>query len=116
MGRGLEAILSVAGDGDRDSDSNGARAAVPGDELRDVAVELIAPSSKQPRRHFDDQSLQALAGSLGERGVLQRDGPDDIAQRNVQRDGLQITADAGHTVGAAHGTVCVAEERRNDRG
>jgi ParB family transcriptional regulator, chromosome partitioning protein len=61
MGRGLEAILSVSGD------VAGARAA----ELRELPVELIAPSPKQPRRRFDDEALQALAGSLGERGVLQ---------------------------------------------
>ena len=28
-------------------------------------------NSKQPRRRFDEEALQALAGSLGERGVLQ---------------------------------------------
>jgi ParB family chromosome partitioning protein len=61
MGRGLEAILSVSGE--------------PGkaqlQELREVPVELISPNPKQPRRRFDDQALAALAGSLGERGVLQ---------------------------------------------
>jgi ParB family chromosome partitioning protein len=61
MGRGLEAILSVSADAD------GAQS----DELRELPLELIAPSPKQPRRHFDEDSLQALAGSLGERGVLQ---------------------------------------------
>jgi ParB family chromosome partitioning protein len=34
-------------------------------------VELIAPSPNQPRRRFDEDALQALADSLGERGVLQ---------------------------------------------
>jgi ParB family transcriptional regulator, chromosome partitioning protein len=61
MGRGLEAILSVSAGADR---------ARP-DELRELPVEMIAPNSAQPRRHFDDDALQALAGSLGERGVLQ---------------------------------------------
>jgi len=60
MGRGLSAILAVAG----------ARAA-DGDDLRSLAVELIVPNPKQPRRSFDDTALQALAGSLRERGVLQ---------------------------------------------
>ena len=36
-----------------------------------IPVELIAPNPKQPRRVFDDGALQALAGSLRERGVLQ---------------------------------------------
>jgi ParB family chromosome partitioning protein len=61
MGRGLDAILSVSGRG----------ASAREDELRELPVELIAPSPKQPRRRFDEDALQALAGSLGERGVLQ---------------------------------------------
>jgi ParB family chromosome partitioning protein len=61
MGRGLEAILSVSTDADGTRD----------DELRELPLELIAPSPRQPRRHFDEDALQALAGSLGERGVLQ---------------------------------------------
>jgi len=60
MGRGLEAILSVSGGG-----------AKLGDELRELPVELIVPNPSQPRRHFDEEALNALAGSLGERGVLQ---------------------------------------------
>ncbi|MBS1869821.1 MAG: ParB/RepB/Spo0J family partition protein [Actinobacteria bacterium] len=58
MGKGLAAIL----------------AASPKDEpeeLRQVAVELIGPNPNQPRRHFDDEALTALAASLEERGVLQ---------------------------------------------
>jgi ParB family chromosome partitioning protein len=58
MGRGLAAILTVA---PRDE---------PG-ELRSLPVDLIAPNPRQPRRHFDEESLVALAGSLEERGVLQ---------------------------------------------
>jgi ParB family transcriptional regulator, chromosome partitioning protein len=61
IGRGLEAILSVSAEGDQARE----------EELRALPVELIAPSSTQPRRRFDEDSLQALAGSLGERGVLQ---------------------------------------------
>jgi ParB family transcriptional regulator, chromosome partitioning protein len=59
MGRGLEAILSVSG------------APPAGDELRELPIELIAANPNQPRRHFDEAALNALAGSLQERGVLQ---------------------------------------------
>ena len=62
MGRGLDAILSV---------SSGAAEAAPADGLRELPVELIAANPKQPRRRFDEEAMQALAGSLGERGVLQ---------------------------------------------
>jgi ParB family chromosome partitioning protein len=61
MGRGLSAILSVSSEGQ----------AAPGEELRELPLELIVPNPKQPRRDFDDEALQALAGSLGEQGVLQ---------------------------------------------
>jgi len=61
MGRGLEAILSVSAEG----------AVAREEELRELPIELIVPSPAQPRRRFDQDALQALAGSLGERGVLQ---------------------------------------------
>jgi ParB family chromosome partitioning protein len=61
MGRGLDAILSVSVDG----------AAAGEEQLRELSLELISPNPKQPRRHFDQEALEALAGSLGERGVLQ---------------------------------------------
>ena len=61
MGRGLDAILSVSTGGGE----------APADELRELPVELIVANPKQPRRRFDEEALQALAGSLGERGVLQ---------------------------------------------
>ena len=41
------------------------------EDLREIPVDLIAPNPKQPRRVFDDAALEALAGSLRERGVLQ---------------------------------------------
>ncbi|HXW58552.1 MAG TPA: ParB/RepB/Spo0J family partition protein, partial [Solirubrobacteraceae bacterium] len=61
IGRGLEAILAVSG---------GAGDA-PEQQLRELPIELISPNPRQPRRRFDEQALAALAGSLGERGMLQ---------------------------------------------
>ncbi len=61
MGRGLAALLTpsttAGGPGDRD--------------LRQLSVELITPNPRQPRRAFDEEALIQLAGSLGDRGVLQ---------------------------------------------
>ena len=59
IGRGLSAILSVAEHDD------------PVEELRELPLELIVPNPRQPRREFDPEALQALAGSFGEQGVLQ---------------------------------------------
>ncbi len=61
MGRGLGAILAVSAPAE----------AGQLDDLRELPVELIAPNAKQPRKQFDQDALQALADSLGERGVLQ---------------------------------------------
>ena len=60
MGRGLAEILRVSG-----------APAVAGDDLRNIPLELIVPNPRQPRRAFDDAALEALAGSLRERGILQ---------------------------------------------
>ncbi len=59
MGRGLDAILSIAAEQGNDH------------ELRRIPIELISANPNQPRRRFDEESLQALAVSLRERGVLQ---------------------------------------------
>ena len=64
MGRGLAAILSVSAPAEPGADGAAA-------ELRDLAVDLIKPKKDQPRRQFDGESLQALADSVAERGVIQ---------------------------------------------
>ena len=59
MGRGLAAIMQVSGQhGDRP-------------EFRDISIELVRPGEHQPRRRFDQEALEALAGSIAEQGVLQ---------------------------------------------
>ncbi len=60
MGRGLAALLAASDEGTPATE-----------ELRQLPVELIAPNPRQPRRHFDEAALQALAESLVEQGVLQ---------------------------------------------
>src|SRR3979490_1115855 len=69
MGKGLDAVPSAFGAAPRGAEGGTRRAAE--EELRALPVELISPNPKQPRRRFDEETLAALAGSLGERGVLQ---------------------------------------------
>ena len=57
MGRGLAAILPRS------------RADEPG--LRELALDLIVPNPRQPRRDFDEDALLALAESIRSRGLLQ---------------------------------------------
>jgi ParB family transcriptional regulator, chromosome partitioning protein len=52
------------------STSNNARANAV-QELRELPVDVIVPNPSQPRRHFGEGALMGLAGSIGERGVLQ---------------------------------------------
>jgi ParB family chromosome partitioning protein len=57
LGLGLAAIIPTAG-----RDQQG---------LRDIPLELIRPNPNQPRRHFDEPALLALADSIRARGLLQ---------------------------------------------
>ena len=57
MGRGLAAILPRS------------RADEPG--LRELALDLVKPNPRQPRRDFDEDALLALAESIRSRGLLQ---------------------------------------------
>ena len=43
----------------------------PAQDLQDLPIALIEPNLSQPRRYFDEATLEALAGSVRERGVLQ---------------------------------------------
>jgi ParB family chromosome partitioning protein len=58
LGRGLAALLPTA-------------AAAEEGELREVPVGAIAPNPRQPRREFGDESLDWLARSIQEVGILQ---------------------------------------------
>ena len=60
LGKGLGALLSMEG--------------IP-EQLKDSVVELkitdINPNGEQPRKRFDEESLQELASSITENGVIQ---------------------------------------------
>lgn len=60
LGKGLGALLSVVPREDGRPE-----------ELRSIPVSMIKPNPRQPRRQFDEKALDALAGSIGARGVLQ---------------------------------------------
>lgn len=77
MGRGLSAILGASAshgaaeaiapprDGAPTSDADVAPA------LAELPVEAISVNPRQPRRRFDEESLQSLAASISAQGVLQ---------------------------------------------
>lgn len=67
LGRGLGALLGDIARDDALSDMNGVAAT----GVRMIPVSAIAPHPDQPRRHFDDDALNELAGSIAERGIIQ---------------------------------------------
>jgi ParB family chromosome partitioning protein len=58
LGRGLGALIPPA-------------ASAEGSALREVPIASVRPNPFQPRNHFDEESLAALAASIAEVGVLQ---------------------------------------------
>ncbi|MHB1837341.1 MAG: ParB N-terminal domain-containing protein [Solirubrobacteraceae bacterium] len=55
--------------------------------LRDIPLDRIRPNPKQPRRHFDEEPLVALADSIRERGVLQ-----PVIVRPLEPKGYELIA------------------------
>ena len=71
MGRGLDALLNTDAEVQTAGSSN----------ISEVSIEKIKPNPNQPRRDFDDDSLQELANSIRQIGIIQpitlRDMGDD---------------------------------------
>lgn len=60
LGRGLDALISIS-----DVDTGGSSA------IREIAIDNIVPNPEQPRRDFDKESLEELASSIRELGIVQ---------------------------------------------
>ena len=60
LGRGLDSLISIT-----DIDPGGSSA------ISEIEVSRIAPNPEQPRRDFDENSLEELATSIKELGVIQ---------------------------------------------
>ena len=60
LGRGLEALISI-----NDVDPGGSSA------IREIAIDNIVPNPEQPRHDFDEESLEELATSIRELGIVQ---------------------------------------------
>lgn len=72
-GRGLGALIPTSG-------------RVPGG-YREVAVASIVPNTHQPRAHFEEAPLDALADSIGRLGVLQ-----PVLVRQIEPDRFELIA------------------------
>jgi ParB family chromosome partitioning protein len=76
LGRGLSALIPGAPE---------AGEALSG--LLEVPVNAVAPNPKQPRTHWDEEEIQALAASIREVGILQ-----PIVVRRSGDDGYELVA------------------------
>ncbi|MDX8380331.1 MAG: ParB/RepB/Spo0J family partition protein [Gallionella sp.] len=74
LGRGLDALLS-SGKNEKD------------DVLRNLSVGLLKPGKYQPRSNMGDESLQDLAASIKEQGVIQ-----PILVRQLEDESYEIIA------------------------
>lgn len=73
LGRGLDSLISMG-----DVQTAGSSA------INEIEIDLISPNPDQPRRFFDDDSLDELASSIRELGIVQplslRDSGDGTYQ------------------------------------
>lgn len=66
LGRGLSSLIPAAESSTTDGGSTG-----DGPRLEELPIDAIVPNPNQPRVHFDEESLNDLAASIREIGVLQ---------------------------------------------
>ncbi|MEO6361409.1 MAG: ParB/RepB/Spo0J family partition protein [Sphingomicrobium sp.] len=66
LGRGLSALL-----GEQPQRQDGEAAPLNRGGVREIEIARIGPNPRQPRTHFDEDSLAELAESIEQRGVLQ---------------------------------------------
>jgi ParB family chromosome partitioning protein len=83
LGRGLAALIPSASEA---SAENIARPA-SGAGLRLLDIENIRPSSRQPRKHFDDARLDELAETIRNQGILQ-----PLVVRSSDKGGFELIA------------------------
>ncbi len=81
LGRGLDALL-----GDAPAARAPETSVAPGPR-RELPIAFLKPNPDQPRRQFDDDAIDELAGSIKNRGLLQ-----PILVRPMGRDDYQIVA------------------------
>ena len=90
LGRGLNALLGNAADIKELTDPEQTPVSsdhASGNRLQNIAVDLIKRGTYQPRIHFEPESLQELADSIKEQGVIQ-----PIVVRPLNAGGYEIIA------------------------
>lgn len=83
LGRGLSALL---GEGEDQSENSQSSKGLPG--VRTLPIDQISANPDQPRRHFDEADIAALAESIADKGVLQ----PILVRPSPKGSGYQIVA------------------------
>jgi len=73
LGKGLDALIPGAGEDTESASGVGTEARRPGDAgvVTRIQIKSIRPNPLQPRKDFDRESLEELAESIRQKGVLQ---------------------------------------------
>ena len=74
MGRGLDSLISMD-----DIQTSGSSA------INEIDLDQISPNPEQPRAWFDEESLEELASSIRELGIIQ-----PLTLRKLQGDQYKI--------------------------
>ncbi|MAV08200.1 MAG: chromosome partitioning protein ParB [Gammaproteobacteria bacterium] len=84
LGKGLDALLGLAEDINADQDlAKGGKPASDGG-LKQIPVEFLQRGEYQPRRDFNSESLQELADSIVNQGLIQPIVVREIAQNKYE--------------------------------
>lgn len=76
LGRGLDSLISI-----NEIQTGGSSA------INEIEIDLISPNPLQPRRTFDEETLDELAASIRELGIIQ-----PLSLRDTGEGGYQIIA------------------------
>ena len=82
LGRGLAALIPSAAEGTNETTPRAA-----GGGLRVLDIESIHPSTRQPRKQFDDAKLDELAETIRSQGIIQ-----PLVVRSREKGGFELVA------------------------
>jgi ParB family chromosome partitioning protein len=105
LGRGLSSLIPRTGGG-------------AGSGVETVDIDLIVPNPHQPRMHFDTESLEELAASIREHGVLQpiivTEATSELGPKTYQLIAGERRLQAARMAGLTRMPVVVKEAAGNE--
>ena len=79
LGRGLSSLLGARPSADKKTKAG--KTPATADSPNEVPIGAILPGAMQPRNGFDDDSLNELAESIRENGIVQPEDVDKVKKR-----------------------------------